>query len=87
MRFHTPGAVALFNVHRSPRGTLRRALDVLCGAPVPIAAVRAAVACATVPILGVVALLMWSLPAIVDALIAGTTAVIWAQWLDRQGGR
>ena len=84
MRFLTPGVIALFNVHRSSLGDLRRVFNVVPGVPVPTAAVRVGVACATVPVLGVVALLMWMLPATVDALIAGTTAIGWARWLARQ---
>jgi hypothetical protein len=84
MRFLTPGVIAFFHVLHAPLGDLHRVLDVVCGVRVPTAAVRVAVACATVPLLGVVALLMWTLPASVDALIAGTTAIAWTRWLSRQ---
>ena len=84
MRVLTSGVIAFFNVHLSPLRDLPRALDVVFGVPVPTAAVRAAVACAMVPILAVVALLMWEFPVFVDAIIAGATAVAWTRWLDRQ---
>ena len=84
MRVMTPGVIAFFNVHLSPLRDLRRVLDVVFGVPVPTAAVRAAVGCAMVPILAVVALLMWEFPVFVDAVIAGATAVAWTRWLDRQ---
>jgi hypothetical protein len=63
------------------------AFELLCGTDVPLAAVRGAVACATVSMLGAVALLMWQLPATVDLIIAVATAVLWTLWLDRQGDR
>lgn len=82
MRVHAPG-VRLFAVRvYDSTDSIIRALQRALGPTWLITLVRAAAV--AVPLLVAVVRAMWALPAAGDALIAGSAAVAWAVWLDRQ---